>query len=146
MSAAGLATLQNSTMTRVDTAPLRSISLLSDLDDAAIDRLAECLDELEVDIGTVIAQLGDFAYEFFIVLAGLAAVTKEVEHLFILEPGSFFGEIGLLSDEHRTANVVAITPMRLAVMDSADFHQIIDEIPDLGVAIRATAEMRQARS
>ena len=51
---------------------------------------------------------------------------------FVLEtagPGSLIGEMALIDDSPRTANVVAKTPARLAQIDRRRFHFLVQQTP-----------------
>ena len=100
------------------------------------------MEEVEVALGTVIAEAGEFAYRFFVILEGHAAVTSADQHLAILGPGDFFGEVALLSHGRRNANVVAITPMRVGSMLAWDFEEMIEEMPALAEEIERTVAAR----
>ena len=82
-----------------------------------------------VVIGTPLARQGDFAYHYFVVREGLAAVTIDDKHVDTLGPGASFGEIGVIERGKRTANVVAITPMRLLTMTVWDFNDLARTAP-----------------
>ena len=75
---------------------LRSIPVFKNLTDSQRKRVAERLQEVEVDLGTVLARQGDFAYHLFVVREGTAVVTIDGELVTSLGPGSTFGEIGVL--------------------------------------------------
>ena len=101
--------------------------------------------DVEVDVGTVLARRGDFAYHFFVVRSGLAAVAVDDRLLTTLGAGDSFGEIGVLRRGKRTANVVALTEMRLATMTIWDFNEVSHSVPELVERARAVAEERLAR-
>jgi CRP-like cAMP-binding protein len=129
----------------MDVERIASFKLFADLDNEAQQALANGADEVQVDIGEVLARDGDFAYRFFGIVEGLAAVTKDGHHLTNLGPGDVFGEIGVLSGDRRTANVVAITPMKLAALMAWDFKRLADEYPDLADRLHQAMEERLAR-
>ena len=58
---------------------LRSIPVFKNLTDSQRKRVAERLQEVEVDLGTVLARQGDFAYHLFVVREGTAVVTIDGE-------------------------------------------------------------------
>src|SRR5262245_56810377 len=95
---------------------LRSIPIFKNLTGQQRELVAARLGEVEVDLGAIIARQGDFAYHWFVVREGTAAVVIDGELVTSLGPGSTFGEIGILEHGRRTANVVAATPMRLLTM------------------------------
>jgi CRP-like cAMP-binding protein len=107
-----------------------------------LERLAQWADEVEVPAGEVLAQEGSFAHEFFVIEEGRAAVDKGGERIAELGPGDFFGEIGLLETERRTASVIATSPMRLIVMFQSQFRQMEREMPTVADRIRAAIRAR----
>ena len=67
---------------------------------------------------------------------------QDGEHVATLGPGDFFGEIGLLETERRTASVVATTPMEVIVMFQPEFAQMTKELPTVADQIRAAIRSR----
>jgi len=124
---------------------LRSIPLFDSLTDEQLADVARRFTDVEVDLGTVLARRGDFAYHFFLVRAGIAAVAVDERLLTTLGPGDTFGEIGILRRGKRTANVVALTEMRLATMTIWDFNEVSHSVPQLVDRARAVAEERLER-
>ena len=125
---------------------LRSIPLFKNLNDAQRELAAERQQEVEVDLGTIIARQGDFAYHLFVVREGTAAVTIDGELVASLGPGASFGEIGILEHSRRTANVVACTPMRLFTMTVGDFDELASDLPEFTGHARAVAQIRLERT
>ena len=52
-----------------------------------------------------------------------------------LNPGEFFGEMGLFREEHRTANLVSRTPCECGCISYHDFHAIRQQFPDVLYAL-----------
>ncbi|HJQ44471.1 MAG TPA: cyclic nucleotide-binding domain-containing protein [Jatrophihabitantaceae bacterium] len=125
---------------------LQSIPLFKNLTDGQRERVAERLQEVEVDLGAVIARQGAFAYHLFVVREGTAVVTIDGELVGSLGPGSTFGEIGVLDHGRRTANVVAATPMRLLTMMVWDFDELAAELPEFAAQVKTTAQHRLERT
>src|SRR6476620_2927261 len=73
---------------------------------------------------------------------GTADVIQGGERLTELGPGEFFGEIGLLETERRTASVIATSPMRLIVMFQSQFRQMEREMPTVADRIRSAIRAR----
>ena len=107
--------------------------------------VAEKLNEREVDVGTVLAREGDYAYSLFFVVDGMAAAAHETRLLTTLRPGDWFGEIGVLTHSTRSANVVALSRMRLLTLMAWDFSDLLKELPELGERIRQRALERLDR-
>ena len=124
---------------------LRSMALFEGLGEDKLQDVAGRFTDVEVDVGTVLARRGDFAYHFFVVRSGLAAVAVDDRLLTTLGPGDSFGEIGVLRRGKRTANVVALTEMRLATMTIWNFNEVSHSVPELVERARAVAEERLAR-
>jgi CRP/FNR family cyclic AMP-dependent transcriptional regulator len=126
---------------------LRSTPLFEKLTDSQRERIAERMKEVDVDLGAVLARQGDMAYHLFVVLEGTAAVTiVDGELVTLLRPGNTFGEIGVLDHGRRTANVVAVSPMRLLTMTIEDFTELAEEFPEFAARAKALAQARLART
>jgi CRP/FNR family transcriptional regulator/CRP/FNR family cyclic AMP-dependent transcriptional regulator len=48
-----------------------------------------------------------------------------------LQAGDFFGEMSLIDGEPRSATIIALTDVRLLVVDRAQFWRLLDDAPDL---------------
>lgn len=121
---------------------LGSIPLFASLSRHQRTRIAEWADELDVPEGKYLVDEGRFAYEFFVVEEGTAQVVKAGQPIAQLGPGDFFGEIGLMEADRRTASVVARSPMRVIVMFEREFRQMTDEMPQVADQIRQAVETR----
>jgi CRP/FNR family transcriptional regulator, cyclic AMP receptor protein len=129
----------------VDAARLKSIPLFADLTQREREAVARLADEVEVPAGKQLATTGEFAYEFFVIKDGTAEVTKDGERIAELGPNDFFGEIGLLETERRTANVEAKTPMELIVIFGPNFRRLERELPEIAAKVRKAIRERLKR-
>jgi CRP-like cAMP-binding protein len=130
----------------MDAARLRELDLFSGLSGRDLDEVARLTDEVDVEAGRVLGREGDVAYEFFVIEEGTASVDVDGQHVVDLGPGEWFGEIGLLAAERRTATVTALTSMRLAVIFGPNFRSLTQRLPQLGETIRAEIDERLARA
>jgi CRP/FNR family transcriptional regulator, cyclic AMP receptor protein len=126
----------------VETSKLAGMGFFSGLSKKELEKLAQWADEVEVSAGTTLASEGHFAHEFFVIEDGAAVVTQDSEGIAELGPGDFFGEIGLLETQRRTATVTASTPMKLVVMFQREFRQMESEMPAVADRIRAAIRAR----
>jgi CRP/FNR family cyclic AMP-dependent transcriptional regulator len=126
----------------MDAQKLGDIPLFRSLSKSELNRLAGWTDEIDVPAGRELGTQGTFAHEFFLIEDGAAKVTQDGETIAELGPGDFFGEIGLLETERRTATVTATTPMRLVVMFQREFRQMEQDMPDVAERVRAAIYAR----
>lgn len=126
----------------MDTKQLQAVAIFSGLSKKELEHLARWTDEVSVDEGHELAKEGAFAHEFFIIEEGTAAVLQHGERIAELGPSDFFGEIGLLETERRTASVVATSPMRLIVMFQREFKQMDQEMPAIADRVRSAIRAR----
>jgi CRP/FNR family transcriptional regulator, cyclic AMP receptor protein len=126
----------------MDTKQLEGVGLFAGLTKQELGQLAQWTDEIAVPEGEQLATEGRFAHEFFVIEEGSADVTQNGERIAELGPGEFFGEIGLLETERRTASVVATSPMRLIVMFQREFKQMEREMPGVADRIRSAIRAR----
>ena len=114
---------------------IRNVPLFSRLDKKALQAVAQIADELDLPAGKVMAQEGDRGREFFILLDGEADVTKGDRRINTMKKGDFFGEIALVTQMPRTANVTATTDVRVLVINERDFTSLLKKTPDVGRAV-----------
>jgi CRP-like cAMP-binding protein len=126
----------------MDSTRLEGVGIFSGLSKKELGQLAQWTDEVSVSAGQALAAEGTFAHEFFVIEEGSAEVTQDGERIAELGPGEFFGEIGLLETERRTASVVATTPMQLIVMFQREFKQMEKEMPAVADRIRTAIRAR----
>lgn len=127
----------------MDPGRLKSIPLFADLSDAERERIGRWADEVEVPEGKHLVDEGKYAYEFFVIEEGTAAVRHGDEVVAELGPGDFFGEIALIESIRRTASVVATSPMRAVVMFGRDFRSMENEMPAVADRIKRAVEDRK---
>ena len=105
--------------------------------------VARLADEVEIPSGYQLTRQGGYACEFFVVVSGTADVYRDAAPVGRLEPGDFFGEVGLLSSRwERSATVVARTPMRLLVLARQEFRNLLLELPVVAAPILRAAAHR----
>ncbi|CAC5402187.1 cAMP-dependent protein kinase catalytic subunit,cAMP-dependent protein kinase type 2,Putative serine/threonine-protein kinase PRKY,cGMP-dependent protein kinase 2,cAMP-dependent protein kinase type 3,cAMP-dependent protein kinase catalytic subunit gamma,Ribosomal protein S6 kinase beta-1,cAMP-dependent protein kinase catalytic subunit alpha,Ribosomal protein S6 kinase beta,Protein kinase 3,cGMP-dependent protein kinase, isozyme 2 forms cD5/T2,Serine/threonine-protein kinase sck2,cGMP-dependent protein kina len=117
---------------------LRSVPLLQNL---PTDKLAKIADVLEVDFyheGDFIIREGAVGDTFFIINKGEVQVTQKIagfddpKEIRKLDRGQYFGEKALLSEDRRTANVIALAPgVECLTVDRESFNQLIGDLNEL---------------
>lgn len=119
-----------------------SIPLFAGLSKRERRAVAQHADELDLKEGSPLVREGEFPYEFFVIEDGHAEVTHEGERLAELGPGDFFGEVALVDDTTRNADVTATTPIKVVVMTATDFRQMKRELPTVCDRISRAVEER----
>ena len=77
--------------------------------------------------GVALVSEGEQSDRFYVLGSGKAAVSQGGQPIRTLEPGSYFGEIGLLRSTPRSATVTSTTPVRAFALDRAGFEQVVAE-------------------
>ena len=126
----------------MDATRLEGVGFFSSLSKKELATVAQWTDEVSVREGHELATQGQFAHEFFLIEEGRAEVTKDGERIAELGPGEFFGEIGLLETDRRTASVIATTPMQLIVMFQREFKQMEQQMPAVADRLRSAIRAR----
>ena len=130
----------------MDPSQLKSIPLFQTVSDEELAEIAPFAEETTVEAGTQLVREGDFSYEFFAIEEGEAEVTRGGEPLATLGPGDFFGEIGVLERDLRTASVVAKTDMRLLTLTGWDMKRMEKAMPQAVDRVRDVLEQRRSGS
>ena len=122
---------------------LKAITLFQTMSDDDLRALATLAGETSVPEGQELVREGDFSYQFFAIEEGTASVERDDDKVAELGPGDFFGEIGVLEKELRTATVRATSPMRLIILSRWDLKRLERRDPSAFDQIRETLEARR---
>jgi voltage-gated potassium channel len=117
------------------------VPFFQSLDPAAITEITHLLRLLEVPERTAIIRRGKIGDCMYFIAAGEVQVDIRPSPV-RLGPGAFFGELALLGDSVRSANVTTTMPSTLLILDLADFRTFTANHPDLKRAIDAEAQRR----
>jgi voltage-gated potassium channel len=114
------------------------------LDPSAIAEITHMLRRLEVPTRTSIIRRGKVGDCMYFIADG--EVQVDVKPPVRLAAGSFFGELALLSDSIRTANVFTTQQSTLLILDLADFRTLTAHHPELARAIDVEARRRMSEN
>jgi hypothetical protein len=123
-------------------AVLRAVPFFEQLPAPAMERVMADVVRGEVAAGEVVIREGDLGDRFYVIVAGEAEVTRNGEHVAIVGPGSYVGEIALLRDVPRTATVVAATPLQLLTLEREPFLLAVTGHPQSHAAAESVARTR----
>ncbi len=127
---------------------MMNITIFRDLDPQTMMKLAQEVREELYEPGEFIVKQGEKGDAFYIIDQGKAVVTigengggREIATLF---PGQCFGEMALLEDGIRTANVIATDRVRVLKLTRADFAELIKNAPHLRYELLVMASQRKS--
>jgi len=126
---------------------LKQVPLFATLPDDTLNLLAHKGVTRSVRKHTVIVSKGDRSTSFYVLLSGAARVYIDDENgreavLNILGPGDCFGELALLGNIPRSANVIATQPCRLLMLHAETFQDAVLTHPETGMKIIRQLAMR----
>ena len=115
---------------------LKSVPLFSNLSDRQLNILYKVGVINKSEKGNIIVHQHEPGDTFYIVISGRAKVTllnedgKEIV-LSVLKGGDFFGELSLLDNAPRSANVIIVEDTSLFSLTRTQFYQLISARPDI---------------
>ncbi|XP_072292973.1 cGMP-dependent protein kinase 2 [Eucyclogobius newberryi] len=126
---------------------LHSVSLLKELPEDTLSRIADCLHVDYYDRGEYIIREGEEGDTFFIIAKGQVLVTQsseaftEPQEIKTLTVGEYFGEKALISEDVRSANVICNeNDTHCLVLDRESFTQMFGTLEELQVHLRSYVE------
>jgi len=85
--------------------------------------------EVSYPAGRVILKEGESSFVFHLILDGTVGILKNQKQIAKLGKGDFFGEMGILTGNQRSADVVTIEPTRILAMTSWEFKAFLKANP-----------------
>jgi CRP-like cAMP-binding protein len=110
---------------------LSSVPLFAALDKKQIRNLVESAKERTFKAGDSIVKRGETGIGFYLILSGQAQVERAGQKVATLGAGQFFGEMALLDEQPRTADVKAVGPVRCLVLSSWEFWAAVGDEPEV---------------
>jgi CRP-like cAMP-binding protein len=129
---------------------LRRIKILSQLNDAQLDRLAEFMELHKVPQWMAVVKQGDAGNGMFLILQGelraRVMVGDKETILATFGPGDFFGDMSLFDHGPRSADVIANVDSTVLKISDVAFDRLTREAPALATPfLQATARTLAAR-
>jgi small-conductance mechanosensitive channel len=116
---------------------LKGVELFHSLTDAERRELAEQLIAAPFVRGEAMTRQGAQAHWLYVMMSGEAEVrvaaegSRLSEKVATLHAGNFFGEMGLMTGEPRSATVIATTEVECYRLDKEAFHDILRRRPEI---------------
>jgi CRP-like cAMP-binding protein len=115
-------------------AQLEQCPLFSSLEPDSLRELLQQVRLVELTAGEELFHQGDAGASLYIVATGAVVPIAEGQHrtrLAVLEPGEFFGEIALFTDQPRNATIEALVDSQLISIDRPVMWNLVRDHPDV---------------
>jgi CRP-like cAMP-binding protein len=110
---------------------IAKVALFSQLSKKDIKHLSSEMTERSFPAGAVICEKGKPGLGFFIIENGTASVSVDDKTVATLGPGDHFGEIALIDEGPRMAEVKADTDIRCYALTAWQFRPFVKDHPDV---------------
>ena len=126
---------------------LAAVSLFSRCTKRELKAVARHVETATFDEGTTLTEQGAPGDAWFGILSGTAEVVVDGERVATLGAHDDFGELSLLDGEPRSATVMALEPLTVAVLGVRMFRTLLREFPEMSSQLLAglALELRKAR-
>lgn len=127
---------------------LEGVALFSRCTDRERRTVARHTETAELPAGSDLIVEGEAGDALFVILDGEASVLREGTEVTRVGEGSYFGELAILDGEPRSATVVAVTDVKVAVLGIRMFRTLLREFPDLAeqLLVGLAGELRKAQA
>lgn len=124
----------------VSTLLLRNVPLFSVLPENQLALLTGLVGRKSFPRGATIISAGEMTDSLYLIISGRLKVMMSDDEgreviLAILNPGEFFGEMGLIDDHPRSATVVALEACELLYLSKRDFKKCLQDNFDLCMTV-----------
>ncbi len=109
---------------------LAAVPIFSTLGEKLLKRIASGAKERQYAAGETIVRKGEKGIGFYLILDGKVSVRADGKTLTTLGPAQFFGEMALLDDQPRTADVVAESACHCLVISAWEFWGFLANEPE----------------
>jgi CRP-like cAMP-binding protein len=118
---------------------IRTIPLFADCSDDELAAVASVADEVDFAEGRQLTRQSTPGREFVVLVEGTADVLQGDQVVNRIGAGDFVGEIALVTDQPRTATVVATSAVHALVIEGHAFQQLLAAAPDLNAKVQRAA-------
>jgi CRP-like cAMP-binding protein len=114
---------------------LEKASLWSGLDRKNLRFIVKLSKERKYETGDAIVRKGEGTVGFYLILDGSVEIRSDGTTLSKLGRGQFFGEMSVIDNQPRSADVVALEPSRCLILSAWSFNALISEHPKIALKI-----------
>ena len=124
---------------------IQNAPLFAQLSKKDLKHLAAALSEQSFPAGTVIIEQGKPGVGFFVVAQGTATVKVKGKTIRSIGPGEHFGEVALIDDGPRMAEITAETDLECFALPAWQFRAFVKDHPDVAWALMQSLVKRIVR-
>ena len=116
---------------------ISKIEILSVMDPYERSKIADVAIPVKYKKGDYVIKQFDIGDKFYFIESGTAVATKvlagktEPETVYEYKPGDYFGELALLKNEPRAANVIATSDLTVLALDREAFTRVLGPLKDI---------------
>lgn len=126
--------------TTINFEQVTNVPLFSMLTEKELGLLSRAMRPRSYPRGSIVLVEGSQAETLYVILSGKLKVVKRDEEgreiiLALLGPGEYFGEMALLDDNPRSANVETLEPCEVITISKTDFHRCLRDNFELAIYI-----------
>ena len=118
---------------------IRTIPLFADCTADELALVASIADEIDFGEGRRLTKESTPGQEFVVLVEGTAEVRQGDHVVNRIGAGEFVGEIALVTDQRRTATVVATSPVHALVIEGHAFQRLLGEAPEIKAKVERAA-------
>ncbi|WP_053373096.1 ABC transporter transmembrane domain-containing protein [Paenibacillus sp. FJAT-27812] len=134
----------------IDEERLAKLPFFQGVDTGILEEIRSLFNTETFAAGQPIIHAGEQGEKFYLIARGRVEVSRRnaqaedgKQRLAILEDGDHFGEIALLNNVPRTADVTAITSCVFLTLQRKGLHYVLSKHPEMNVRVRQTLKERK---
>ncbi len=112
---------------------LKWVPMFAGCDTQNLQSIVDGAREEEFDSGARIVKEGEISCLFYLILDGQVEISSKDQVLATLDAGNFFGEMALLDELPRSADVIATKPTKCLVISQRNLKEIISSNSDIAI-------------
>jgi hypothetical protein len=126
---------------------LKTIEIFADLSVNELAAVASVTEEVSFNQGEMVFREGEKGDTLFLIVKGEVAVIKDCNaneeiELDSIGPGDYFGEMALLGDDRRSANIRVKRNARFLTLHKQELQDIVREYPQIALHVCRVLSMR----
>jgi len=110
---------------------LASVEILKSLDPYERSKICDALKTKHFKASDQIIKQGDPGNDFYIIEEGTARAVKDGKEVMVYAPKQYFGELALIKDQPRAADVIAKTDCKCLVLDRFSFKRLLGPLDNI---------------